>query len=401
MGVDHGASPSWWNRQQRRTPGSGRQRSASATGVLEGSPASRYIDNLPDSADSLAPDTIVAPVSMSRPDWQVSVCAAVLSLGLLSGAAALAAAAAALHQNRPTGSQRVQRLVIETGTSARAIGGMLEREGIIRSADLFVALVRLQGLGNRLAAGAYELDGTRPTTAVIQTLLKAPLPALRVTVPEGVTRFETASLWARAAGIDSARFVWLTAAPDFVRSLGVDGPDLEGFLLPDTYFVEQPTSEEAVIRRMVTEFQRALNDSAASRLEQLGLSLRQAVILASIVEREAKVEGERPLIAGVFLRRLQLDQRLESCATVAHALGVQKARLTSADLQVDSPYNTYLHPGLPPGPIGNPGRASLLAVLYPARTDYLYFVARGDGTHIFSRTYAAHEAAKQAVRRER
>ena len=133
----------------------------------------------------------------------------------------------------------------------------------------------------------------------------------------------------------------------------------------------------------------------------IGMSLHQAVTLASIVEREARIPAERPVISAVFQRRLDFNRRLESCATVEYALGVHKKRLTNADLQVDSPFNTYRHRGLPPGPIGNPGRASIMATLFPADTEYLYFVARGDGGHIFSRTNKEHEQAKRTLRLER
>ena len=141
-----------------------------------------------------------------------------------------------------------------------------------------------------------------------------------------------------------------------------------------------------------------MNNDALARLDSIGLNLHQAVTLASIVEREAKAASERPLIAGVFLRRLSLNRRLESCATVEYALGVHKKRLNNADLRVKSPFNTYRHRGLPPAPIGSPGKAALYASLYPEKTEYLYFVARGDGTHIFSRTNVEHEAAKRQLK---
>ena len=159
------------------------------------------------------------------------------------------------------------------------------------------------------------------------------------------------------------------------------------------------SDEESVIRRLVKQFDDVMNDDALARLDAVGLSIHQAVTLASIVEREAQAASERPLIAGVFLRRLSLNRRLESCATVEYALGVHKKRLTNADLRVQSPFNTYRHRGLPPAPIGSPGKASLIASLYPEKTEYLYFVARGDGTHIFSRTNVEHEAAKRQVKR--
>ena len=208
-----------------------------------------------------------------------------------------------------------------------------------------------------------------------------------------------ASALARQGIVDSTRFVQLSEDRTFTASLGIDEPTLEGYLFPETYFFSMESDEEAVIRRLVKQFHQFMNDDALARLDTIGLSIHQMVTLASIVEREAQDADERPLIAGVFLRRLSLNRRLESCATVEYALGVHKKRLTNADLRVKSPFNTYRHRGLPPAPIGSPGKAALIASLYPKKTEYLYFVARGDGTHIFSRTNVEHEAAKRQVRR--
>jgi UPF0755 protein len=185
-----------------------------------------------------------------------------------------------------------------------------------------------------------------------------------------------------------------------VQELGLAVDNLEGYLFPETYFFDVETDERAVVKIMVDQFHQVFADSLYRRLPVLDLSLHQAVTLASIVELEAVAAEERPVISGVFQRRLKLNRRLESCATVEYALGVHKKRLTNADLKVQSPFNTYRYRGLPPGPIGNPGRAAILATLYPTDTEYLYFVARGDGTHIFSRTNKEHVHAKQLVRRQ-
>lgn len=303
------------------------------------------------------------------------------------------------YLNRPTGLETPRQIHVQPGMSARRIGELLEEENLIRSAELFALTVRLQGLAQRLEAGTYQLTGTKSISGIIQDLLKAPVQTRRITIPEGLTRHEVAGLLFHHHLIDSTRFVSLTQDRDFIRHLGIDAPSLEGYLFPETYFFDVETSEEEIIRRMVDEFHQVFADSLYLRLGIVDLTLHQAVTLASIVEGEAMVQKERPVISAVFLRRLQLNRRLESCATVEFALGEHKKRLTNADLQVDSPFNTYRHRGLPPGPIGNPGQAAILATLYPAETDYLYFVARGDGTHIFSRTNKEHEQAKRIVRR--
>jgi UPF0755 protein len=301
--------------------------------------------------------------------------------------------------SRPTGLQTPRQVQILPGMSARSIGRLLEEEGLIRSALVFTLTVQLQGMANRLEAGTYLLSGTKTTAGIIQDLFATPAFRKRVTIPEGLTRQEIAGLLARNQLVDSTRFIALTADSAFVRRLGIEAPTLEGYLFPETYFFDPHTPEEQVIERLVGEFKQVVADSLRQRVRDLGLTLHETVTLASIVEREAKVKTERPIISGIFHQRLRLNLRLESCATVVYALGLHKEHLTSADTQVDSPFNTYRYQGLPPGPIGNPGRASLLATLYPAETSFLYFVARGDGTHRFSRTNEEHELAKRLLRR--
>ena len=308
-------------------------------------------------------------------------------------------AATFLYYSQPTGLQSPRTITIPTGSSARAIGIALEREGIIHSWRIFSWTVRLQGLSHRLEAGTYQLDGLRDLSSTVQLLLEAPLQMRKATIPEGLTRHETAGVLARQGIVDSMRFVQLSEDRTFTASLGIDEPTLEGYLFPETYLFSMESDEESVIRRLVKQFHDVMNAAALARLDTIGLSIHQAVTLASIVEQEAQAASERPLIAGVFLRRLSLNRRLESCATVEYALGVHKKRLTNTDLRVKSPFNTYRHRGLPPAPIGSPGKASLIASLYPEKTEYLYFVARGDGTHIFSRTNVEHEAAKRQVKR--
>ena len=319
---------------------------------------------------------------------------------VLAAAGAGGGAALLWHLGRPTGGPALA-VAIDEGMSARAIGVRLEALGLVRSARYFEAAARWRGLANRLEAGRYQLDGSRSPSQLLDDLLKAPPETVRVTIPEGLTRQQTAGRL-RAAGLaDSARFVAATESLRLLSDLGVEAGSLEGYLFPETYFLPPDATEEEIARHMVAEFFRVFDDSLAARLPELGLSLHQAVTLASIVEGEAMAAEERPVIAAIFHRRLNLDRRLESCATVEFALGVQKREpLTNEDLEVVSPYNTYRHSGLPPGPICSPGRASLHAALNPPATDFFFFVARGDGTHEFSRTNREHEAAKREIRRQ-
>ncbi len=304
------------------------------------------------------------------------------------------------HLSRPTQQSEKREVFIAPGSSARSIGTLLVNKGIVRSASIFAWTVRLLGVSQQLEAGIYQLDGRSDTPAIVRQLLKAPVQTQSVTIPEGLTRHEIAALLDGQGVVDSTHFVQLSENRDFVHSLGIKAQTLEGYLFPETYFFDIETTADQVLTRLVGQFNLVFADSLYARLEVIGLSLHEAITLASIVELEAQAASERPVISGVFQHRLQLNRRLESCATVEYALGVHKKRLTYADLQVKSPFNTYRHRGLPPAPIGNPGRAALLATLYPQLTEYLYFVARGDGTHIFSRTNKEHERAKRKIKRQ-
>lgn len=317
---------------------------------------------------------------------------------LLGAASALLPLAAVWYLNQPTYEYPVRQIHIPQGASARWIGQLLERENLIQSARVFTWTVRLKGLGSQLKAGTYQLDGTGTTATIAQSLLKAPIQTQPATIPEGLNRHQTAGQLQAAGVADSARFVAATEDPRLIRQFGLAASTLEGYLFPETYFFDLNTDERAIASLMVDQFHRVFADSLRQQLQGRGLSLHQAVTLASIIERESMAIEEQPIISGVFQRRLQLNRRLESCATINYALGINKKRLTYADLEVDSPFNTYRHHGLPPGPICNPGRTALRAVLHPAETEYLYFVARGDGTHIFSRTNKEHERAKRRVK---
>ena len=321
---------------------------------------------------------------------------------LLVAAIALVGAAlpfgALWYLNQPTYEHPARQIHIPQGANARWIGQLLERENLIQNAHVFAWTVRFKGLGHQLKAGTYQLDGTGTTAAIAQSLLKAPIQTQPATIPEGLNRHQIAAHLQAAGVADSARFIAATEDPHLIRQLGLTAPSLEGYLFPETYFFDLNVDERSIASCMVGQFHRVFADSLHQRRKEIGLSLHQAVTLASIVEREAVAVAEQPVISSVFQRRLKLNRRLESCATVNYALGANKKRLTYADLEVDSPFNTYRHHGLPPGPISNPGRTALLAVLYPAETEYLYFVSRGDGTHIFSRTNREHERAKRQVK---
>jgi UPF0755 protein len=228
--------------------------------------------------------------------------------------------------------------------------------------------------------------------------------ALRFTVPEGLTILEVASLAAERLGIPEDSFV--AAARDgrsATALLGISAPSFEGFLRPETYILPADVNAEEVVRIMADGFKAAWQPAWDARLDSLKMSRLALVTLASIVEGEARADDERETIAGVYRNRLRIGMALQADPTVQYAIslkrGKRKSRLFEKDYQLKSPYNTYLNPGLPPGPVNSPSRRSLEAALYPANVHYLYFVAGPDGRHIFSRTYNEHLRAVRKVRR--
>jgi UPF0755 protein len=322
------------------------------------------------------------------------------SVLLIAGVAAVLLGTVAFL-NRPGTRIGQVDLVIEEGMSATQIAGLLQAEGIIASRSFFTLTAKFYGMEEKLRAGKYHFKGPTSSFSTLQKLKSGGALIQQVTIPEGLTVRQIAARLQNPTQIDSAGFVNLAHNADFCRELGISAPCLEGYLFPDTYRFYWRTSEEKILRTMVGRFRRIFADSLKQRATQLGMTIHQVVTLASIIEKEAQVSGERPLISAVFHRRLKLRMPLDACSTVIYALGKHKQRLLKIDTKVKSPYNTYLHRGLPPGPICNPGKGSILAAFYPAKVDYLYFVAKGDGTHNFTKSLNAHINAKNRIGRRR
>jgi len=289
---------------------------------------------------------------------------------------------------------------IEMGSTMDEIGDTLVKSKLIKSSRAFVYYGRFTGQDKKMQAGTYQISNNWSMKEITDYIATGKVAYYRLTIPEGYTVEQIEDLLARK-GIAERGLFEKACTADYPFSFsgelaGTDSRRLEGFLFPATYDLLPGMSEQEIIDLMLQQFQTVFTPELQRRAAAMGLSVRETVTLASLVEREAKLEQERPLIAAVFLNRLQQGKRLESCATVQYILGKQKETLTNKDLQTSSPYNTYLHSGLPPGPIANPGLSSIKAVLYPADVDYLFFVARGDGSHHFSKTFQEHqEAAKQ------
>lgn len=307
-------------------------------------------------------------------------------------------------------STETQIFTVRPGDDAGSIGQRLEDAQLIRDGLAFRVLATYYGASSSLKAGDYSLRPNLPVSEIIDSLragrsdASGSVASRGVTIPEGWQLGQIRAALEAQAGLSEA---------DLTAALGADysefaflkdrpaGASLEGYLFPATYSVGPHPSAPDLIRQMLQAFNRQVSPDFRQRLQASGLNLNEAVTLASIVEREAVRADERPLIAGVYLNRLRRGMLLQADPTVQYALaklpgplgssGVWKAPLTREDLQVDSAYNTYRHPGLPPGPIASPGRSSLEAVANPTQTDFLYFVAKGDGSHQFAKTFEEHQ----------
>ncbi|MCY3764563.1 MAG: endolytic transglycosylase MltG [Gemmatimonadetes bacterium] len=305
-----------------------------------------------------------------------------------------------LALNRPTGSG-AKDIVIQKGMTVLQIGELLHREGVIRSPRLLVMFSVFDGTSRRLKAGMHRFPENLSTWEALKKLAFSRDEFRRVTLPEGMTLARTLAVLASELDLDHNKMRRLAYDPGYCRRLGVPADNLEGYLFPETYQIPLTRDEEQVIRMLVRHFFTVFDSTMAERAHQTGLSAHEVVTLASIIEGEALLDRERATISAVYHNRLEEGMFLQADPTVQYVIEDGPRRLFYRDYKIDSPYNTYRHRGLPPGPVMNPGAASLRAALYPEDVDYLYFVAKGDGSHVFSRTVREHEEAKRRTRSAR
>lgn len=319
-------------------------------------------------------------------------------VGLAALASALLIGFALFHAwlflRLPGGGDRTMIVVdIPPRSSAMSISHLLQEKRLISDAQKFYALCRYRKAANRLRAGEYGFLSPTTPDVILEKLIQGKVLLHRVTFPEGSTLVDIANALEEHA-LGSAREIARAARdPQLLQSLGITGPSLEGYLFPETYHFPKSQEPQVLLRAMVQQFRQHFPEAWVRRSEEIGMSVQDVVTLASIVEKEAVVDIERALIASVFHNRLRRSMPLQSDPTSVYDLEGFSGPVTSAHLKRPSPYNTYLIKGLPPGPICNPGRKSLEAVLYPETTSYLYFVSNLDGTHRFSTTSAEHQQA--------
>jgi UPF0755 protein len=300
----------------------------------------------------------------------------------------------------PYGPAHETVVSIDPGMTSTEIAGLLTEADLLQSPILFRIVTKLTRVDNKLKAGTYRLNSRMGTVGIVRALARGDVELVRFTIPEGVSMRDMADLLEAKGLASKERFLYLAGGQDHDFKV-IEGNtefsgNLEGYLFPDTYTVETGITEEEIITVMVRRFAQAVlpewsRENVDDNARKLGL--HGIITLASIIEKEAKLSEERPLVASVFYNRLRLNMPLQSCATVQFALGSWKTRLTLNDLEIDSPYNTYITLGLPPGPIASPGLSSVRAALAPAASDYLFFAADQKGGHVFSRTFREHQKA--------
>jgi len=303
-----------------------------------------------------------------------------------------------------SGSAQSARVILPPGATFAAVTDSLAAHRVVSHPRWFKLLARMRGVDRSVHAGVYEFPAGTPPWTVLSMLAHGKKAALRFTVPEGLTILDVAELAATRLGIPADSFVSAARNGKAATALlGIPVTSFEGFLRPETYILPADINAPELIRLMAEGFKSEWKPEWDARLDSLKMSKLALVTLASIVEGEAKADEERETIAGVYRNRLRIGMALQADPTVQYAIslkrGRRKPRLFQKDYQIKSPYNTYLYPGLPPGPVNSPGRRSVEAALYPADVRYLYFVAGPDGRHVFSRTYGEHLRAIRRIRR--
>lgn len=284
-------------------------------------------------------------------------------------------------------------VLIEPGSGTRAIGERLIQAGVVRNDMTFRAALWRTGRARSLQAGEFRFDRPMTPTEVIEKIARGDVHNRRITFPEGLTVQEMARIYEQQGFGKAAAFIAGARDASPVRDIDPSAGDLEGYLFPETYSMPRDATAARLVQLMVGRFRQLFTPEMQQAGQAIGLTPRQVVTLASLVEKETAVPAERPIVAGVYLNRLKIGMGMQADPTVIYALqraGRYDGNLRRDDLSFDSPYNTYRYSGLPPGPIASPGLASLKATVAPAQVEYLYFVSRNDGAHVFARTLREH-----------
>ena len=295
---------------------------------------------------------------------------------------------------QPSGNDISEKVIsVLPGQHFKMIASQLEGAGIIRNSLRFKLFARFKGYDKRIKAGEYRLSSALSPKQVLEIMVSGKVALYKITIPEGYNLAQIAGIVSKMGLAEAPVFIRAATDPAIANALGVKADSLEGYLFPDTYHFPKGLPLDEIMGTMVNRFQEIFSTGWHDRARQMGMGVHQVVTLASIIEKETGAAFERPLIASVFHNRLAKGMRLSSDPTVIYGIEDFDGNLTRKHLTTVTPYNTYLNKGLPPGPIANPGFASLEAALYPAETVYLYFVSKKDNTHQFSTTFKEHSRA--------
>jgi UPF0755 protein len=322
-----------------------------------------------------------------------------IALFALFVAAVMAVAALFQFFDTPASKDRNTLIVsVAPGQPFSAVARKLQEEGLVTDAFRLTVLARAEGVARKIQAGEYEFSASMSPRQILDAMVSGRVRLLKVTIPEGFTMKDIGRRLEDNGITNADGFLKLARDPKFVSSLGIQGKTLEGYLYPDTYRFFRNTDPEKVIKIMVDRW-RSVFDQFRERVQQSDMNELQIMTLASIVEKETALPKEKPLVASVYLNRLKKNMRLYADPTVIYGIESFDGNITKDHLRTDTPYNTYLRHGLPPGPIASPDKESIAAVLDPAHTNYLYFVSRNDGSHEFSSSYRAHRRAVRKYQR--
>jgi UPF0755 protein len=309
-----------------------------------------------------------------------------------------------IYAKRPIDDRAVVATVyIPRGTGFFEIVNILDQAGMVKSRLLFSSLALLKGVAGHIKAGEYDLVTSMSPSAITDKLVRGDIRIHKVTIPEDYTLKQIADRLVAEELVSEEIFLSVTTDPVFLASLNIDAHSAEGYLYPDTYEFNRGMTTREIVRVMANRFREKVTPQMIERARALGMTTTEVVTLASLIGKESGDEKEKSQVSAVFHNRLKNGMRLQSDPTAVYSLKEYRSVVKRKDLDNDTPYNTYKIPGLPPGPIANPGIDSLQAALYPASVNYLYFVSKNDGTHIFSSNLAAHTQAvlKYQIKRKK
>lgn len=300
----------------------------------------------------------------------------------------------------PIGNKSIE-IEIPKGANFRQAVEILSKEGLVRNKNLFIFIGRISGLDRKIKAGFYSIHGSMSPFDIFRALKNGQIIEYEITIVEGDSLREIGEKLSEKNIIDKDGFIKLSSDEEFLASHEIDAPTCEGYLFPDTYKIPKGMDPKDAIGMMIIRMHERYSGELNVRTSELGLSEREVLTLASIIEKEAVTDGERPLISAVYHNRLRKGIPLQADPTSIYGIKSSREKITERDLRRKTPYNTYVIKGLPPGPIASPGIKSIIAALYPAKVSYLFFVSNNDGTHSFSVTPGEHQAAVELYRKKK